>query len=155
MDASGCSGCSERDARIADLERRLAEAEGRLKTNASNSSIPPSANPLGADKPVKKKKSKRQRGGQPNHPPHLKQLLPSEKVTRIEVESRGGAVVGKKRSLWSPAQLVTSFRCRFANPVSTSRSSNRTCGFPASGSPTGFEDSAHGPRGRRVPSLNP
>jgi transposase len=84
MDASGCSGCSERDARIADLERRLAEVEGRLKTNASNSSIPPSANPLGADKPVKKKKSKRQRGGQPNHPPHLKQLLPSEKVTRIE-----------------------------------------------------------------------
>src|ERR1019366_2567367 len=28
--------------------------------------------------------------------------------------------------------------CRFASPVSTSRSSNRTGGFPASGSPTGF-----------------
>jgi transposase len=81
MDASACPGCSERDARIADLERRLAEVEARLKTNATNSSTPPSANPLGAAKPVKKKKSKRKRGGQPNHPPHLKQLLPPEQVT--------------------------------------------------------------------------
>ncbi len=73
MDASACPGCSERDARIADLERRVAELEARLKTNATNSSTPPSANPLGADKPVKKKKSKRKRGGQPGHRPHLKQ----------------------------------------------------------------------------------
>jgi transposase len=84
MDATACSGCSERDARIADLERRLAEVEARLKTNASNSSMPPSANPLGAAKPGKKKKSKRKRGGQPKHPPHLKQLLPPEQVTNFK-----------------------------------------------------------------------
>src|SRR5438034_3718069 len=84
MDGSSCAGCSERDARIADLERRLSELEARLRTNASNSSTPPSANPLGADKPVQKKKSKRQRGGQPDHPPHLKQLLPAERVTRTK-----------------------------------------------------------------------
>jgi len=83
MDASGCPGCSKRDARIAELERRLAELEARLKTNATNSSTPPSANPLGADKPVVKKKSKRRRGGQPHHPPHLKQLLPPEQVTKV------------------------------------------------------------------------
>src|SRR5580692_3326312 len=81
MDATHCPGCSERDARIAALERRLAELEARLQTNATNSSTPPSANPVGADKPVKKKKSKRRRGGQPQHPPHLKQLLPPERVT--------------------------------------------------------------------------
>ena len=84
MDGTGCSGCDERDARIADLERRLAELEARLKTNATNSGTPPSANPLGADKPVTKKKSKRKRGGQPDHPPHLEQLLPAERVTRTK-----------------------------------------------------------------------
>ena len=85
MDGSACPGCNERDARIADLERRLAVIEARLNTNSGNSSTPPSANPLGAKPPVVKKKSKRKRGGQPEHPPHLKQLLPPERVTRIEV----------------------------------------------------------------------
>jgi transposase len=84
MDALACPGCSERDARIAALERRLAELEARLKTNSSNSSTPPSANPLGAAKPVKKKRAKRKRGGQRGHPPHLRQMLPPEQVTQIQ-----------------------------------------------------------------------
>lgn len=82
MDGTECPGCKQRDERIAELERRLAQVEARLKTNAGNSSTPPSANPLGAKPPVVKKKSKRQRGGQAGHPPHLKQLLPPERVTR-------------------------------------------------------------------------
>jgi transposase len=84
MDETACPGCKERDARIAELERRLAVVEARLNTNAGNSSTPPSANPLGAKPPVVKKKSKLQRGGQPEHPPHLKQLFPPERVTRIK-----------------------------------------------------------------------
>src|SRR6266536_5670914 len=84
MDESRCPGCRQRDEEIAELKRRLAAVEARLNTNAGNSSTPPSANPLGAKPPVVKKKSKRKRGGQPGHPPHLKQLLPPERVTRIE-----------------------------------------------------------------------
>jgi len=92
MDVPQCPGCRERDARIAELERRLSALEAqlkaleaRLKTNSSNSSMPPSANPLHARPPVKKKKKKkRRRGGQAGHPPHLKQLFPAEQVTRTE-----------------------------------------------------------------------
>ena len=87
MDMPSCPGCRERDARIAALERRVAELEelvrellAKLKNNSSNSSTPPSANPLGAPKPVVKKRSPRQPGGQPGHPPHLKELVPPEKV---------------------------------------------------------------------------
>src|SRR5271170_2499075 len=84
MDRPECPGCRERDARIAELEQRVRALEARLQTNASNSSTPPSANPLGAPPPVVKKKSKLKRGGQPGHPPHLKQLLPPDRVTRAE-----------------------------------------------------------------------
>lgn len=86
MEAPQCPGCRERDARIAALEKRVAELEAKLqellKRNSSNSSMPPSANPLGAPPPVTKKKSKRKRGGQPGHPPHLRQLLPPERVNQ-------------------------------------------------------------------------
>jgi transposase len=81
-----CPGCRERDARIAELERRLSALEARLKINSSNSSTPPSANPLHAPPPVtkKKKKKKRKRGGQAGHPAHLKRLFPAEQVTRTK-----------------------------------------------------------------------
>jgi len=92
MEVPACPGCRKRDRRIAELERRVAELEAlvrdllaRLGTNSGNSSLPPSANPLGAPKPVVKKKSKRRPGGQPNHPPHLKQLLPPERVNQYQV----------------------------------------------------------------------
>src|SRR5437588_5039645 len=83
MEPLDCPGCRVRDARIGELEGRIAALEARLGNNSSNSSVPPSANPLGAPKPVVKKKSKRQRGGQPGHPPHLKQLLPAERVNKV------------------------------------------------------------------------
>ena len=62
------------------MEATVRDLTARLGTNASNSSVPPSANPLTAPKPVVKKKSPRPRGGQPGHPPHLRQLLPPERV---------------------------------------------------------------------------
>ena len=85
MDEPDCPGCRTRDARIAELERSLAALEARLNTTASYSSTPPLANPLGAKPPVVKPKSKRKRGAQPGHPPHLKELLPADRVTKTEV----------------------------------------------------------------------
>jgi transposase len=91
MEAPLCAGCGQRDALLADLRRQVAELtaevadlKARLATNSRNSSLPPSANPLGAPKPVVKKKSRRRRGGQAGHPPHLKELLPPERVTHFE-----------------------------------------------------------------------
>lgn len=69
---------------LANQQRRLAELEVRLKTNASNSSLPPSANPIGSPPPVKKKKSGRKRGGQPGHQAHLRQAFPETQITKVE-----------------------------------------------------------------------
>jgi transposase len=65
---------------VQELEAQVRDLLAKLNTNSSNSSTPPSANPLGAPKPVTKPQSQRKRGGQPGHPPHLKQLLPPERV---------------------------------------------------------------------------
>jgi transposase len=91
MGVTGCAGCRARDARIAALEgqvRQLQEELRQLKAalgrHAGNSSVPPSANPPAAPRPVIKPKSGRRAGGQPGHPPRLKQLLPPERVARTE-----------------------------------------------------------------------
>ncbi len=66
---------------MAELEALVRDLLDRLNQNASNSSVPPSANPPQAAKPVVKRPTGRRPGGQPGHPPHLKQLLPPERVT--------------------------------------------------------------------------
>jgi transposase len=90
MDGPECPGCRQRDALIAELLRRVADLEGqvrdlqaRLGVNASNSSLPPSANPLGAPKPVVKKPTGRRPGGQPGHEPHLRCRLPAERLAEV------------------------------------------------------------------------
>src|ERR1700729_3485124 len=83
MAEPSCPGCRALAQRVAELEALVRELLARLGTNASNSSLPPSANPPQAPPPVVKKKSKRSPGGQVGHPPHLKQLLPPERVTTV------------------------------------------------------------------------
>ena len=64
-----------------------------------------------------------------------------ETTTRSRVERwRGG--LGNGMSVCPGFPFVAQNRRPY--PVSTSRSSNRTGGFPASGSPTGFGPMAHG-----------
>lgn len=88
MDSPTCPGCQQRDKALAELQRQLdelrqqvADLQAKLGINASNSSLPPSANPPAAPKPVTKKKTGKKRGGQPGHPPHLRQLLPPDRVS--------------------------------------------------------------------------
>lgn len=83
-----CPGCLERDTIIADLRQRLKQTKNQLQAlrermgrNATNSSIPPSANPLHAPKPnADKKPSGRKRGGQEGHPPANRELVPEEQL---------------------------------------------------------------------------
>jgi transposase len=91
-----CPGCQQRDARIqaleqraATLEQRIAELEAlvrelraQLGRNATNSSLPPSANPPDAPKPVTKPRTGKKPGGQPGHQAHLRRRLPPERVAR-------------------------------------------------------------------------
>jgi len=94
MDAPGCQGCRERDARIVELEARLAELETKVRDQAKlildlgkklqDKDLPKSGSPTQqpeANKPPAKKPSQRKAGGQPGHPPHMKQLLPPERVS--------------------------------------------------------------------------
>ena len=66
---------------VVALLARVRHLEARLGQNASNSSIPPSANPLQAPPPVQKQPTGRKPGGQPGHTAHLRVRLPTERLT--------------------------------------------------------------------------
>jgi transposase len=73
-----CPGCQERDARILALEARVAELEG-LVHDLTKPPAPPRSAAVLPKAPAKKPSGKKP-GGQPGHPPHLKELLPPERV---------------------------------------------------------------------------
>ncbi len=72
--------------RVAELERELLQ---KPAATASNSSLPPSANPIGAKPPVVKKPTGRRPGGQIGHVGKSRTLLPEEQVN-VVVEHRPG-----------------------------------------------------------------
>src|SRR5262249_7836049 len=79
--AAACPRCAELLQRIAQLEQTVRDLQARLGQNASNSSLPPSANPPSAPKPVVKKRTEKQTGGQPGHLGLSRLRLPPERVT--------------------------------------------------------------------------
>ena len=87
-----CPGClrlrRELDvalARIAVLEAQVRELLAQLQRNSSNSSTPPSANPLHAPKPIGKPPTGRRPGGQTGHRGHHRLRLPPDRVHEVIV----------------------------------------------------------------------
>jgi len=70
-------------ARVAELDRRVAELEARLNQTPQNSSLPPSGQHPHAKPPAAKPKSKNKPGGQPGHPRHERALIPVEDCTAV------------------------------------------------------------------------
>src|ERR1035437_10279042 len=66
--------------RIAGLENRLGDLENRLKLNSTNSSKPPSSDPIGMKRKPPAPPSGKKRGGQPGHRKAYRPLVPPEKV---------------------------------------------------------------------------
>ena len=87
---TGCTQCArlrrELDAsmaRITVLEAQHKELLAQIQRNSSNSSTPPSANPLNAPKPVVKPRTGRRRGGQTGHQGHHRFRLPASRVNVV------------------------------------------------------------------------
>src|SRR5512146_1843850 len=65
--------------RVEELETRLGDLEARLKLNSTNSSKPPSSDPIGMKRRPPAPPSGKKRGGQPGHRKARRLLVPSEK----------------------------------------------------------------------------
>src|SRR6476660_7049537 len=134
--------------RIAQLEQRVGDLEARLKLNSTNSSKPPSSDPIGLKRNPPARPSGRKRGGQPGHRRALRRLVPPEEVRTI-TECRptgcrrcGHALAGDDPSplvhqvaeLPKIEPLVDEYRLhRLACP----RCRVTTCGSPPAGVPGG------------------
>src|SRR3954449_1959963 len=65
---------------LAALESRVNDLEARLKLNSTNSSKPPSSDPIGMKRKPPAPPSGRKRGGQPGHRKADRALVPREKL---------------------------------------------------------------------------
>jgi transposase len=66
--------------RVEELETRLRDLEARLKLNSTNSSKPPSSDPIGLKRKPPAPPGGKKRGGQPGHRKAQRILVPPEKV---------------------------------------------------------------------------
>ena len=66
--------------RITELETRVRDLEARLRLNSTNSSKPPSSDPVGMKRKPPAPPSKRKRGGQPGHRKAYRAIVQPERV---------------------------------------------------------------------------
>ena len=68
---------------IIELRQQVYDLKGRLDQNSTNSSKPPSTDPIGAKRRPPEPPSKRRRGGQKGHPRRMRALVPPERVASV------------------------------------------------------------------------
>src|SRR5512142_997712 len=66
--------------RVDELETQVRDLEARLKLNSTNSSQPPSSDPIGMKRKPPPPPSGQKRGGQPGHRKARRALVPPEKI---------------------------------------------------------------------------
>src|SRR5262245_12360954 len=66
--------------RVAELEQRIADLEARLQLNSTNSSKPPSSDPIGLKRKPPAPPTGRKSGAQPGHAQARGRLVPPEKL---------------------------------------------------------------------------
>src|SRR4051794_33924854 len=95
------------NARVLELEQRVRDLEARLKLNSTNSSKPPSSDPIGFKRKPPEPPSGCKRGGQPGHRRAQRPLAPPEKVrTTTECRPTDCRRCGQALSGDDPAPLV-------------------------------------------------
>jgi len=67
---------------IEELKARIKDLERLVGMNSQNSSKPPSSDPPDVPKNTKDPKKRKKRGAKKGHEPHLKEMLPADKVNR-------------------------------------------------------------------------
>ena len=84
MDVPDCPGCRVLLSRNAELESRILALEGQVRDLSDRlKPPPPPRTPTPPSPAPAKKPTGRRPGGQPGHPPHLKRLVPPERVNHI------------------------------------------------------------------------
>ena len=146
---------AEGELREARQALRELEQAVRRRPTASNSSLPPSANPIGARPAVKKQPTGRRPGGQLGHPGRSRTLLPQNQVDQV-VEHRP-ASCGHCRAAIDPrsaGQVVGRHQVAELPPVAVVISEHRSlacrcgrCGHVTRGTiPQDVAASCTGPR---------
>lgn len=69
--------------RLTEAEQQIKELRARLDQNSTNSSKPPSTDPIGVKRKPPAPPSKKRRGGQEGHPRRMRALVPPDRVASV------------------------------------------------------------------------